>query len=238
MIFAANCPPSTHNRSRQPATVHMLEQLKLSPIVPVFFHADAAYSRQVVQACFDGGLRFFEFTNRGQAAFEVFVSLEKYMRAHCPGMSLGIGTIYTAADAERFLAAGADFVVQPVTVESVGAVCKAHHKPWLPGAFTLNEIWSAAQMGATAVKIFPGNMVGPDYIRALRGPMPKVPLMVTGGVEPSLDNIRQWLGAGVQAVGIGSQLFKGDFSGDFSALSRRIAGLLEGLKLPSSGLFI
>ncbi len=212
----------------------VLEQLNSSPIVPVFFHADAEYAKQIMHACHQGGLRFFEFTNRGKEAFDVFVALEKFARAHCPGLSLGIGTIYTPADAERFIAAGADFVVQPVTTEAVAAVCRLHQKPWIPGAMTLNEIWSASQMGATAVKVFPGNLVGPDYIRALRGPMPDVPLMVTGGVEPKPESIGAWLGAGVQAVGIGSQLFKGDFSGNFSALSLRISGLLEAVRPPAS----
>ncbi len=212
----------------------MLEQLKSSPVVPVFFHADAEYSKQIVQACYQGGLRFFEFTNRGKEAFDVFVALQKFVRVQCPGLSLGIGTIYVAADAERFIAAGADFVVQPVTTEEVAAVCRAHGKPWIPGAMTLNEIWSAWQMGATAVKVFPGNLVGPDYIRALRGPMPDIPLMVTGGVEPTPESIGAWLGAGVQAVGIGSQLFKGDFSGNFPALARRISGLLEAIRSPAS----
>ena len=92
---------------------------------------------------------------------------------------------------------------------------------------TLNEIWNAWQAGATAVKVFPGNLVGPDYIRALRGPMPTVPLMVTGGVEPSEESIGAWLGAGVQAVGLGSQLFKGDYTGDYSKLSDRIAALMQ-----------
>jgi 2-dehydro-3-deoxyphosphogluconate aldolase/(4S)-4-hydroxy-2-oxoglutarate aldolase len=95
---------------------------------------------------------------------------------------------------------------------------------------TLNEIWSAWQMGAMAVKVFPGNVVGPSYIRALRGPMPDVPLMVTGGVEPTAINVREWLDAGVQAVGMGSQLFKGDFSGDFSTLVARVSGLLDAVK--------
>jgi 2-dehydro-3-deoxyphosphogluconate aldolase/(4S)-4-hydroxy-2-oxoglutarate aldolase len=207
----------------------MLEQLKKSPIVPVFFHPDLEYTRQIVGACYAGGLRFFEFTNRGEMAFEVFEGLEKFVSTHCPEMSLGIGTIYTAEDATRFLGAGADFVVQPVTTAEVGAVCKAHGKPWLPGALTLNEVWSAWQSGATAVKIFPGNLVGPDFIRALRGPMPHIPLMVTGGVEPTTESVREWLDAGVQAVGIGSQLFKGDYSGNFPALARRIAGLLESI---------
>ena len=212
----------------------MLEQLKSSPIVPVFFSPDAAYAQNIVQACYAGGLRFFEFTNRGKGALEVFTELKKFVRAECPDMFLGIGTIYTAADAEQFLGAGADFVVQPVTTEDVAAVCRAHEIHWMPGALTLNEIWAAWQLGATAVKVFPGNLVGPDYIRAIRGPMPDVPLMVTGGVDPTLASIGQWLDAGVQAVGIGSQLFKGDYAGDFSALSQKISGLLEGLKIPAS----
>ena len=207
----------------------MLELLKKSPIVPVFFHPDLEYTQQVVKACYVAGMRVFEFTNRGETAFEVFEALEKYVRIHCPEMSLGIGTIYTPEDAERFLKAGADFIVQPITTEAVGAVCKTYGKPWIPGALTLNEIWSAWQMGATAVKIFPGNLVGPDYIKALRGPMPHIPLMVTGGVEPTTASVQEWMNAGVQAVGIGSQLFKGDYSGNFPALALRISELLESL---------
>lgn len=205
----------------------MLEQLKYSPIVPVFYHSEVEYARQVVAACFAAGLRFFEFTNRGKDALAVFTELVAFTREQCPGLSLGIGTIYTAADAEQFLAAGAGFVVQPVTTEAVGAVCQARAKPWIPGALTPNEIWTAWQLGATVVKVFPGNLIDPGYIRALRGPMPDVPLLVTGGVEPAADNINAWLEAGAQAVGIGSQLFKGDFSHDFPALSRHIAGLLK-----------
>ncbi len=205
-------------------------KLKSSPIVPVFFHADAVYARNILDACYAGGLRFFEFTNRGEAAFEVFGQLAKHAEAHCPGLQLGIGTIYTAEDAERFIGTGASFVVQPVTTAAVAAVCKKQGVPWIPGAMTLNEIWAAWQMGAAVVKVFPGNMVGPDYIRALRGPMPDVPLMVTGGVEPTLESISAWLGAGAQAVGIGSQLFKGDFSHDFSALRAHISGLLEAVR--------
>lgn len=207
----------------------MLQQLKTSPIVPVFFHQDLQYAQQIVKACYAGGLRVFEFTNRGPAAYEVFEGLNAFVRTNCPEMLLGIGTIYTAEDAERFIALGADFIVQPITTEAVGAVCKARQKPWIPGALTLNEIWSAWQMGATAVKIFPGNLVGPAYIQALRGPMPLVPLMVTGGVEPNTESIQEWLGAGVQAVGVGSQLFKGDYSGDFPALALRISRLLESI---------
>lgn len=208
----------------------VLEELKKSPIVPVFFHPDTTYAQEIVSACYAGGLRFFEFTNRGKEAFSVFEALAAFVQVQCPGLSIGIGTIYSAEEAQRFIDAGADFVVQPVTTKEVGMVCQTYQKPWIPGAMTLNEIWNAWQMGATAVKVFPGSLVSPDYIRALRGPMPDVPLMVTGGVEPNPVSITQWLDAGVQAVGIGSQLFKGDFSGDYPALARRISELLEGVK--------
>ena len=118
----------------------MLEQLKVSPIVPVFFHADAEYAQQIVQACYAGGIRFFEFTNRGPEAFSVFTTLREFVQQQCPGMALGIGTIYTPEDAARFLDAGADFLVQPVTTEAVSRTCRKYDKPWIPGAMTLNEI--------------------------------------------------------------------------------------------------
>ena len=102
----------------------MLSELKKSPLVPVFFHPDKVYAQNIAQACYSGGIRFFEFTNRGPEAFEVFHGLENFVRRNCPGLSLGIGTIYRPEDAERFIRAGADFVVQPVTTAEVEAVCR------------------------------------------------------------------------------------------------------------------
>lgn len=208
----------------------MTQELKKYPLVPVFFHADREYAENLVRACYAGGIRFFEFTNRGPGAFEVFSGLAELVKNDCPGMSLGVGTIYNAGDAERFIAAGADFVVQPVTTPEVGEACRRHGKPWIPGAMTLNEIWNARQLGADFVKVFPGNLLGPDYIRALRGPLPGVPLMVTGGVEPTEESLWKWFGAGVDAVGLGSRLFSGDYSSDFAGLSARISQLSGFLK--------
>ncbi len=207
----------------------MLNALKSSPIVPVFYHADAEYAKKVMAACYAGGVRFFEFTNRGEAAYDVFTALKAFADAELPEMSLGIGTIYNTDDAAWFIRAGARFVVQPITSESVGEICKTNQIPWIPGAMTLNEIWNAWTLGATVVKVFPGNMIGPDYIRALRGPMPDVPLMVTGGVEPEKDSVNNWLSAGVQAVGIGSQLFKGDLQSIPGALTDRVRYLLSNI---------
>lgn len=201
-----------------------LETVLRYPVVPVFYHADAAYTKRILQACYAGGLRVFEFTNRGANAFEVFQELVPFVQENCPDMLLGIGTIYTAADAERFIQAGVDFVVQPCLTAEVAEVCRRHNTPWLPGTMTISEVYQATQLGAAIVKIFPGNVLGPGFIKSLRGPMPTVPLMVTGGVEPTEDSLREWFTAGVNVVGMGSQLFKN--ADDTEVLSRQIAGLL------------
>jgi len=202
----------------------VLAQVLAAPLVPVFFHADAAYAQSIVRACYAGGIRVFEFTNRGANAFEVFQELTKLVADDCPDLVLGIGTIYNAADAERFIAAGAAFIVQPVTTADVAEACQRHDVAWVPGAMTLNEIYNATQLGAQLVKVFPGNAVGPDYIKALRGPMPSVKLMVTGGVEATEASLTEWFGAGINVVGIGSQLFKG--ASDPAAITARVTPLM------------
>ena len=208
-----------------------LATLLRHPVVPVFYHADAAYAQRIVRACYAGGIRVFEFVNRGEQALAVFRQLREFVAAECPDMVLGIGTIYKAAEAEQFIAAGAAFVVQPLATAEVAEVCRAHDIPWLPGAMTPTEIYNASELGAVVVKIFPGNLVGPDYVKALRGPMPHIKLMVTGGVEPTRESVAAWFGAGVNAVGMGSQLFKN--ADDADALAASIGELMqfvEGLK--------
>ena len=195
------------------------------PVVPVFYHADAAYTQRILQACYTGGIRVFEFVNRGEKALSVFTELQDFVARQCPDMILGIGTIYKAAEAEQFIAAGAEFVVQPLATAEVAEVCRAHDIPWLPGAMTPTEIYNASELGAAVVKIFPGNLVGPDYVKALRGPMPHTKLMVTGGVEPTEASLSAWFGAGVNAVGMGSQLFKN--ADDTDALAASIGQLMQ-----------
>ncbi|MFC6221648.1 bifunctional 4-hydroxy-2-oxoglutarate aldolase/2-dehydro-3-deoxy-phosphogluconate aldolase [Hymenobacter artigasi] len=201
------------------------------PVVPVFYHADAAYTQRILQACYTGGIRVFEFVNRGEKALSVFTELQDFVARQCPDMVLGIGTIYKAAEAEQFIAAGAEFVVQPLATAEVAEVCRAHDIPWLPGAMTPTEIYNASELGAAVVKIFPGNLVGPDYVKALRGPMPHTKLMVTGGVEPTEASLSAWFGAGVNAVGMGSQLFKNADDTDALAASiNKMMQVVESLK--------
>lgn len=178
------------------------------PLVPVFYHPELEEAQKVVSACYEGGVRVFEFTNRGENALTVFTALVQYAKENCPGLIMGIGTIAEAESAQAFIDAGAEFVVQPFTTPEVGAVCVAAGIPWMPGTMTLTEMQEAVRLGASCVKIFPGNVLGSAFIKALRGPMPNIKVMVTGGVEPTEASLKEWFGAGANAVGLGSQLFK------------------------------
>lgn len=195
-----------------------------SPIVPVFYNGNADHAKAMVKACYDGGFRLFEFTNRGTEAWRVFAELVSFVREQCPDMALGIGTILTADDARDFIELGADFVVQPITTPAVADVCHANNILWMPAGATLNEIYQATLLGAEIVKVFPGNVVGPGFVRAVKGPMPNLKLMVTGGVEPNKASLTEWFQAGVWCVGIGSQLFSGGVSPE--TVRTRVAQLM------------
>jgi 2-dehydro-3-deoxyphosphogluconate aldolase/(4S)-4-hydroxy-2-oxoglutarate aldolase len=177
-------------------------------IVPVFYNGDTEIAENVVRACYNGGVRTFEFTNRGGRAFEVFAALARMAAAECPELILGIGSIVSAADCRRFVDAGARFVVGPVFSAEVMETAAELGVPYIPGAATPTEIFNASKAGAGIVKVFPAAEVGgPSFVKALLAPMPWLKIMVTGGVEPTRENLAGWFAAGVRCVGIGSNLF-------------------------------
>jgi len=203
----------------------LLAQALRTPLIPVFYHAEAAYAKEVLRACYQGGVRVYEYTNRGPHAFAIFSELQRFVEAAYPDLLLGAGTIYTAEEAERFIAAGADFIVSPVMDAEVAAVCRHHDLAWLPGAQTLNEIYQAMKQGATLVKVFPASHLGPAYVKTLRGPLPDVPLLISGGVLP--QDLPAWFRAGASCVSIGSGLLPDEGAGGLAA---RVAGLLRGIE--------
>lgn len=180
------------------------------PIMPLFNHPDLAVSKAVVKACYDGGIKVFEYTNRGEGAALIFAELVKYVRQELPEMAIGIGTVFNAEEAEYFVDLDTDFIVQPIMNPAVGDVCHKHKIAWMPGVMTVTELYNAQQAGADIIKIFPANVLGTAFIKALIAPMPHAKVMVTGGVEPNEENIKGWFSAGVTAVGMGSQLFPKD----------------------------
>ena len=185
-------------------------------MVPVFYQPDVEVCKKIIAACFSGGVRVFEYTNRGEGALEVFKELVGFVDATMPELVLGIGSIVDAASAERFIMAGAKFIVSPILNPEVAKVCSKQDIPWSPGCGTVTEIYNAQQLGADVVKVFPASQVGgPGFIKAVKGPMPWSTLMPTGGIQPEKENIRSWFEAGAFCVGIGSALFIKNETGDF-----------------------
>lgn len=176
-------------------------------IIPVFFHPDVTVCEQVLRACYAGGVRVFEFTNRGESAYSTFVQLRKVANELMPDLQLGIGSVVRAADAERFIAAGAQFVVGPCMSEPVLEVCQQHNLPYVPGCGTVTEIFNAQEKGCEVTKLFPGDVYGPNMVKGLMAPMPWSKVMVTGGVSPDKENLQSWFKAGAWCVGMGSKLF-------------------------------
>ncbi len=188
----------------------VIQKMAQTRMVPVFYHADAEIAKQVVQACYKGGVRAFEFTNRGDFAHEVFADVMKYVRSECPELALGVGSIVDAPTASLYIQMGADFVVGPLLNAEVAKVCNRRCVPYTPGCGTVSEVGQAQEIGCDLVKVFPGDVLGPKFVKGIMAPMPWTKLMVTGGVEPTAENLQAWRKAGVFCVGMGSKLFPKD----------------------------
>ncbi len=183
-------------------------KMKETGLVPVFYNKDPELCKAVVKACYDGGVRLFEFTNRGDFATQVFAELIVWAGKECPEMILGAGSVIDEATAAMYMALGANFIVSPLIDEATARVCNRRKVAWCPGCGSVTEIGRAHELGAEIVKIFPGSSVGgPGFVKAVLGPMPWASIMPTGGVSPDEDNLKLWFAAGVTCVGMGSQLF-------------------------------
>ncbi|MBQ9701991.1 MAG: bifunctional 4-hydroxy-2-oxoglutarate aldolase/2-dehydro-3-deoxy-phosphogluconate aldolase [Bacteroidales bacterium] len=185
--------------------------IKNTGIVPVFYNKDAEITKKVVKACYDGGIRAFEFTNRGDGANEVFKEVMAFVRKECPQMALGAGTILDAPTAVLYMQMGADFLVSPCMAEDVVKLANRRGVPYSPGCGTVTEIVKAMELGCDLVKVFPaGNVGGPSFVKNILGPLPWAMVMCTGAVEPTEENLTAWAKSGVTAVGMGSKLFPKD----------------------------
>lgn len=184
-------------------------------LVPLFYHSDIAESKKVLKACYDGGARLLEFTNRGDFAHEIFSELNKYALENLHGMILGVGSVTDAGAASMYMQLGANFVVTPVLREDIALVCNRKKVLWSPGCGSLTEIARAEELGCEIVKLFPGGIYGPDFVKAIKGPCKWTSIMPTGGVSPTLESLQKWFDAGVTCVGMGSKLIVKDSEGNF-----------------------
>ena len=206
--------------------------MKETGLVPLFYHTDVTLAKKVLKACYDGGARLMEFTSRGDFAFEIFGELNKYALKELPGMILGVGSITDAAMASLYMQLGANFIVTPVFREDIAIVCNRRKVLWSPGCASLTEIARAEELGCEIVKLFPGEVYGPQFIKGIKGPCPWTSIMPTGGVTTEKDNLKNWFDAGAACVGIGSQLITNEIllSRDLDILEVQVRKTLATIK--------
>lgn len=209
--------------------IEVFTAMKETGIVPVFYHADAEVCKNVVKACHEGGIRAFEFTNRGEFAHEVFGELSKFVAKECPGMILGIGSIVDAPTASLYLQLGANFIVGPLFNPDVAKVANRRLVAYIPGCGSVSEVGFAQELGCDVCKVFPGDVLGTSFVKGLKAPMPWSNLMVTGGVKPEHANLKGWFEAGVTCVGMGSNLFPKNImdAKDWKALTNLVKEVME-----------
>ncbi|MEZ4686417.1 MAG: bifunctional 4-hydroxy-2-oxoglutarate aldolase/2-dehydro-3-deoxy-phosphogluconate aldolase [Bacteroidia bacterium] len=206
--------------------------MKEQGMVPLFYHADVELGKEVLSACYRGGARLLEFTNRGDYAHEVFGELNKFCARELPEMIMGVGSVTDAAAATMYMQIGANFVVTPVLREDIAIVCNRRKVLWSPGCGSLGEICRAEELGAEIVKLFPGGTYGPGFVKDIRGPQPWTSVMPTGGVSPTEENLKGWFDAGVTCVGMGSQMISSDILANktWDVLEKRISDTLALIK--------
>jgi 2-dehydro-3-deoxyphosphogluconate aldolase/(4S)-4-hydroxy-2-oxoglutarate aldolase len=187
-----------------------LQSILDTGILPLFYWDSPTVSLNVIRTLYKAGIRALEYTNRGKEALANFTILKKALSGEAPELHLGVGTVKTAAEAQDFIQAGADFIVAPIANPEVAALADKAGLLWIPGCMTPTEIFHAQQLGAVLIKIFPANILGPEFVSSIRELFQGQLFIPTGGVELQRENIHAWFKAGVCAVGMGSRLISKD----------------------------
>tara|TARA_A100001011_G_scaffold195540_1_gene203889 strand:+ start:10848 stop:11516 length:669 start_codon:yes stop_codon:yes gene_type:complete len=209
--------------------VQVINQIKESGMIPLFYHPKIEVAKAVLKACYDGGARLIEFTNRGDFAIDIFTELIRYSISELPGMIIGVGSVTDASAASQYMLYGANFIVTPVFREDIAVICNRRKVLWIAGCGSLNEITVAEERGCELVKLFPGNTYGPDFVKSVKAPQPWTSIMPTGGVTIEKKNLTDWFDAGVTCVGLGSKLISEEIlvKKDYDILRVRVAEVLD-----------
>ncbi len=202
-------------------------------VIPVFYHPDPEVCVRVIQACANGGAKCIEFTNRGDFAAQVFLDVTRHFAKADPSVIMGVGSVVDAPTAGIFIANGANFVVGPLLNPDVAKVCNRRMIPYSPGCGTASEIGQAQELGCEIVKVFPGGSVGgPEFVKAVLGPMPWTKIMPTGGVDVAESSLKPWFDAGIVACGMGSNLITKALldAGDYAGIEARVRETVQLIK--------
>ena len=198
-------------------------------ILPLYFNADETVSVEVLRAIYKAGVRAVEYTNRGEAALNNFKKLVEVKNKETQDMLLGVGTIKTLQQAESYLNIGADFLVSPGLVPEVVDYANRKNIFYAPGCMTPSEIIAAENKGIALIKLFPGNLLGPEFVSSIKEIFPRLLFMPTGGVDTTKENLEAWFKSGVSAVGMGSKLISKKLmeQKDYAAIEKMTKEVLE-----------
>ena len=210
-------------------TSPVISLIKEQGLLPLYFHPDKKISADILRALYRAGIRVVEYTNRGGVAVQNFRYMKGVADEELQGLLLGAGTIKTEKDAFDFIDAGADFLISPGWNKKVSKIGAVKNILWVPGCMTPTEIMKAEDAGAGLIKLFPGNLLGPGFVSAIKELFPDVLFIPTGGVKLEEDNLRAWFSSGVCAVGAGSTLIdrKSINEGDYADLESRTRNALD-----------
>ena len=198
-------------------------------ILPLYFNKDTEVSIEILRALYRAGVKSVEYTNRGEAALVNFTAMKKVCETEMKDMYLGVGTIKNAEMAQQFIDAGADYLISPGLVASVAAIADKNDMLWVPGCMTPSEIIKAETLGAKFIKLFPGNLLGPDFMSGIKELFQGLKFMPTGGVDTTKENLSGWFKSGVCAVGMGSKLVSKQLmeAKDYAAIERDTKAVIE-----------
>ncbi len=192
-----------------------LERIATSGIIAVVRATSGEEAVAIAEAVREGGIEAIEVTMTVPGALDVI----RHLSARYPGgeVLIGAGTVLDSETCRSVILAGAEYVVSPCLSLETIRTCNRYRKLCIPGAMTVTEIVTALEAGADVVKVFPGNVLGPGFVKAVLGPLPHVKMIPTGGV--SLDNVGQWIKNGCLAVGVGGELTSGAAEGNYSLIT-------------------
>jgi 2-dehydro-3-deoxyphosphogluconate aldolase / (4S)-4-hydroxy-2-oxoglutarate aldolase len=207
------------------AKIEVLSKIIASGLVSVIRAESHDQGERIADACAQGGVGAVEITYTVPRATSVIEHLAKKFSGD---ILLGAGTVLDSETARIAILAGAQFVVSPSLNPETARLCNRYQIPYMPGAATIREVIEALEYGADIVKVFPGETLGPTFVKAVKAPLPQASLMPTGGV--TLENVADWIKAGAVAVGVGSNLTAGAKMGDFSSITQLARQFVEKIK--------
>ena len=205
--------------------IEVLRRITASGLVAVIRAENPDQAARIAEACGLGEVAALEITFTVPGASGV---IEHLAKRFADKILLGAGTVLDPETARIAVLAGAQFVVSPAVNPDTARLCNRYQVPYMPGAGTIGEVIAAMECGADIVKVFPGEILGPAFVKAIKGPLPQAQLMPTGGV--TLQNVSEWIKAGAVAVGVGGNLTAGAKNGDFTSITQLAKQFVKQIK--------